>query len=152
MYEEYQNAYKNFTDLSMDCLSTDDDIFLNEINKYFKLIEDYDHRMTSIVLRSFRNCPDVASMFKTVFMFGPPLERPLIAPNIDQCFYDLIEMMHKDLDNCKLILDRHLDDENLLKLAIFKNLPPASGAMAWSMHLLRRADALMKPFEHLDHP
>ncbi|VDM24679.1 unnamed protein product, partial [Hydatigera taeniaeformis] len=152
MYEEYQSAYKNFTDLNMDCLSTDDDVFLNEIQKYFKTIENYDHRMTSILLRSFSNCPDTSAMFKTIFMFGPLLERPLIAPRVEHCFYDLVEMMHRDLDECKLILDRHSDDEEMLKHAIFKNLPPASGAMAWSLQLLRRANAIMKPFQHIDHP
>ncbi|KAL5110547.1 Dynein beta chain ciliary [Taenia crassiceps] len=151
MYEEYQSAYKNFTDQNMDCLSTDDDVFLNEIQKYFKMIENYDHRMTSILLRSFSNCPDAAAMFKTIIMFGPLLDRPLIAPYVEHCFYDLVELMHKDLDECKLILDRHSDDEELLKHAIFKNLPPVSGAMAWSLQLLRRVDALMKPFQHIDH-
>lgn len=152
MYEEYQSAYKNFTDLNMDCLSTEDDVFLNEIQKYFKMIDNYDHRMTSILLRSFSNCPDAAAMFKTIVMFGPLLERPVIAPYIEHCFFDLVEMMHKDLDECKLILDRHSDDEEMLKHAIFKNLPPASGAMAWSLQLLRRADALIEPFQHIDHP
>lgn len=152
VYEDYQNAFKNFTDVNVDCLAIDDETFQREVIKYFKHIENFDRRMASIILRSFNTCPDVASMFKTIFMFGPLLERPLIAPYVDHCFYDLVEMMHKDLDSCKLILDRHMDNPELLKQAIFKNFPPASGAVAWSLQLLKRADALIKPFNDIDHP
>uniref|UniRef100_A0A5K3EPX0 DHC_N1 domain-containing protein n=1 Tax=Mesocestoides corti TaxID=53468 RepID=A0A5K3EPX0_MESCO len=151
LYKEYQDAYKNFTDLNMDCLSTENDVFLKKVGKYFHVIEDFDHRMTTIVLKNFSDCPDAASTFKTIFMFGPLLSRPVIAPKIDHCFYKLIEFMHSDLDECKLTLDRHLASQDMLKEAIFKNLPPASGAMAWSMQLLRRAEALMSPLRHIDH-
>ncbi|KAM3184981.1 hypothetical protein ACTXT7_007293 [Hymenolepis weldensis] len=145
IYEDYQNVYKNFTDLNMDCLSTEDGLFQIEITKYFTFIETYDRRMTSVILQSFNTCPDVISMFKTIYMFGPLIERPLIRSHIDRCFFQLLEMINKDLDVCKNILDEHLVNSELLKQAIFKNFPPVSGAIAWSMQIQRRADALMKP-------
>lgn len=144
-------SYKKFTDLNMDCLSTEEDEFVKAVNEYFNTIEHFDHRLTTIVLKSFTNCPDAESMFKTIFMFGPLVERPIIEPSIDHCFYNLVEAMHTDLDSCKRILDKHLGSAELLTQAIFKDLPPASGAMAWSMQLFRRAEALMKPFVHIQH-
>ncbi|VUZ51819.1 unnamed protein product, partial [Hymenolepis diminuta] len=54
-------------------------------------------------------------------------------------------MINKDLGACKNILDQHLVNSELLKQAIFKNFPPVSGAIAWSMQIQRRADALIKP-------
>ncbi|VDO09761.1 unnamed protein product [Rodentolepis nana] len=149
IYEDYQNAYKGFTDLSMDCLSTEDKIFENEIEKYFKFIEAYDRRMCSIILQSFNTCPDVTAMFKTIYMFGSLMERPLIKSHVDHCFQKLLEMINKDLDVCKRILDQHVGNSELLEQAVFKNFPPVSGAIAWSMQIQRRADALMKPLSDI---
>ncbi|TPP61349.1 Dynein beta chain ciliary [Fasciola gigantica] len=85
-------------------------------------------------------------------MFGPLLERPLIKPIFEPCYTDLLKKLHDELDVCKLILDRHLDNPELLTRNISKSLPPAAGAIAWSAQLLRRVDAIMNPLDMLEHP
>ncbi|VDN13859.1 unnamed protein product [Dibothriocephalus latus] len=152
IYEEYLEAYKKFTDASMDCLSTDDDTFLNALKEYNKTIEQFDHRLCTIILKSFMHSGTVCGMFKTIYMYGPLLERPLIAPSFEPCYKQLLEGLHGELDECKLVLDSHLDDETLMKKAICKSLPPSAGAMVWCLQILRRAQAAMKPLKHVDHP
>lgn len=89
---------------------------------------------------------------QTIFMFGALLERPLIKPIFEPCYADLLKKLHEELDVCKLILDRHLDNPDLLTQSISKSLPPAAGAIAWSAQLLRRVDAIMSPIELLEYP
>lgn len=152
MYEEYLEGYKKFTDINMDCLSTEDDKFSQEIAKYNEMFDHFDHRMTTIIKKAFKLSPTVSSIFKNIFMFGPLLERTIIAPNVESCYVQLADAMHNELDECKLILDYHLDHPDQLERAVFKSLPKTAGAIGWSMQLLRRAMALMKPLENIDHP
>ncbi|CAL8089314.1 unnamed protein product [Calicophoron daubneyi] len=152
VYEEYQEAYRKFTDASMDCLSTEDPTFETELQAFMKLFDQWDNRMSTIILKSFRNSNTTLGAFKTIFMFGPLLERPIIKPIFEPCYGELLDKLHAEMDTCKLILDRHLDNPELLTQSISKSLPPAAGAIAWSAYLLRRVEEIVEPIDMLEYP
>ncbi|VDQ10292.1 unnamed protein product [Trichobilharzia regenti] len=85
-------------------------------------------------------------------MFGTLLERPRIKPIIEPCYHKLLESLHNELDRCKQILDRNVDNPKLLKHSLSKAFPPAAGAISWSTLLLRRINSIMDPIELMEYP
>ncbi|TPP61873.1 Dynein beta chain ciliary [Fasciola gigantica] len=64
IYEEYQEAYRKFTDATMDCLSTEDQTFPEALEKFMKLFDQLDNRMSTIVLKAFLMSGTTLGAFK----------------------------------------------------------------------------------------
>ncbi|GAA54008.1 dynein beta chain ciliary, partial [Clonorchis sinensis] len=152
VYDEYQEAYRKFTDTNMDCLSTEDTTFSTALSEFMKLFDHWDNRMSTIIVKAFLLSNTTLGAFKTIFMFGPLLERTLIKPIFEPCYAELLSKLHLELDTCKEILDSHFDQPERLNQTISKSLPPAAGAIAWSAYLLRRVLSVMGPIDLLDYP
>ncbi|KAF8564753.1 hypothetical protein P879_11177 [Paragonimus westermani] len=64
VYEEYQDAYRKLTDTTMDCLSTEDQIFATQLAEFMKLFEEFDNRMSTIILKAFQMSNTTLGAFK----------------------------------------------------------------------------------------
>ncbi|VDP78001.1 unnamed protein product [Echinostoma caproni] len=85
IYEEYQEAYRKFTDSTMDCLSTEDRVrkfshkdhvpnhtfqtFPDALESFMKLFEQLDNRMSTIVLKAFMLSSTTLGAFKRLEEF-----------------------------------------------------------------------------------
>ncbi|XP_065503599.1 dynein axonemal heavy chain 9 [Caloenas nicobarica] len=146
MYEEFQEAYKVFSERTYDCLDLTNMDFEQDAFGFQQKVEDIDRRLGTIFIQAFDDASDLEHTFKLLDMFGSLLERPVIAADAADKYSVLISMFSRALDHARLIYSRHIQAE--LKLGsppVHKNMPPVAGALCWARELRAR---IQVPFDH----
>ncbi|XP_064890570.1 dynein axonemal heavy chain 9 isoform X1 [Columba livia] len=146
MYEEFQEAYKLFSERTYDCLDLTNMDFEQDAFGFQQKVEDIDRRLGTVFIQAFDDASDLEHAFKLLDMFGSLLERPVIAADAADKYSVLISMFSRALDHARLIYSRHIQTE--LKLGsppVHKNMPPVAGALCWARELRAR---IQVPFDH----
>ncbi|VDQ02749.1 unnamed protein product [Trichobilharzia regenti] len=64
IYEEYLEAHRKFVDVSMDCLSPEDNTFMEMLNNFMELFEQMDYRLSTIFLKAYKLSGSTLGAFK----------------------------------------------------------------------------------------
>ncbi|XP_071659244.1 dynein axonemal heavy chain 9-like [Patagioenas fasciata] len=152
MYEEFQEAYKVFSERTYDCLDLTNTDFEQDAFGFQQKVEDMDRRLGTIFIQAFDDASNLDHAFKLLDMFGSLLERPVVAADAAGKYSVLISMFSRALDHARLIYSRHIQAE--LKLGsppVHKNMPPVAGALRWAQELRARIQVPFDHFRHIPH-
>ncbi|KAK2516908.1 hypothetical protein Q9233_013474 [Columba guinea] len=152
MYEEFQEAYKLFSERTYDCLDLTNMDFEQDAFGFQQKVEDIDRRLGTVFIQAFDDASDLEHAFKLLDMFGSLLERPVIAADAADKYSVLISMFSRALDHARLIYSRHIQTE--LKLGsppVHKNMPPVAGALCWARELRARIQVPFDQFRRIPH-
>ncbi|KAK2511000.1 hypothetical protein Q9966_016754 [Columba livia] len=111
MYEEFQEAYKLFSERTYDCLDLTNMDFEQDAFGFQQKVEDIDRRLGTVFIQAFDDASDLEHAFKLLDMFGSLLERPVIAADAADKYSVLISMFSRALDHARLIYSRHIQTE-----------------------------------------
>ncbi|KAK2528615.1 hypothetical protein Q9233_007586 [Columba guinea] len=120
MYEEFQEAYKLFSERTYDCLDLTNMDFEQDAFGFQQKVEDIDRRLGTVFIQAFDDASDLEHAFKLLDMFGSLLERPVIAADAADKYSVLISMFSRALDHARLIYSRHIQTE--LKLGVWDHI------------------------------
>ncbi|KAM6343872.1 dynein axonemal heavy chain 9 isoform 1-T1 [Alca torda] len=152
MYEEFQEAYKVFTERTYDCLDLTNMEFEQDAFDFHQKVEDIDHRLGTVFIQAFSDASDLEHAFKLLDMFGSLLERPVIAADAADKYSILIRMFNSALDHARLIYSRHIQAEQELgSPPVHKNMPPVAGALGWARELRARIQVPFGHFRNIPH-
>nr|XP_006635186.1 PREDICTED: dynein heavy chain 9, axonemal isoform X1 [Lepisosteus oculatus] len=153
IYEEFQEVYKIFTERNYDCLDTDNVEFETDVSAFKQKVEDMDRRLGAIFCQAFDDASGLEHAFKVLDMFGSLLERPLIAADAEDRYPLLISMFDKELDNAKVLFNKHVHkEEELGYTPVNKNMPVVAGGLRWAQELQERIHVPFGNFRHITHP
>ncbi|XP_071655678.1 dynein axonemal heavy chain 9-like isoform X2 [Patagioenas fasciata] len=111
MYEEFQEAYKVFSERTYDCLDLTNTDFEQDAFGFQQKVEDMDRRLGTIFIQAFDDASNLDHAFKLLDMFGSLLERPVVAADAAGKYSVLISMFSRALDHARLIYSRHIQAE-----------------------------------------
>ncbi|XP_039595259.1 dynein heavy chain 9, axonemal [Polypterus senegalus] len=153
MYEEFQETFKVFTERTYDCLDPGNKEFEADVSDFKQKVEDMDRRLGTIFCQAFEDASGLEHAFKVMDMFGSLLERPIIAADAYNKYPLLITMFDKELDDCKILYNRHLQREKELGYTpVDKNMPAVAGGLCWARELQERIHVPFGNFRHITHP
>ncbi|CAH1795230.1 unnamed protein product [Owenia fusiformis] len=153
IFDEFNELYKVFTEVTYDCLDNDDEEFTSDYETFRRSTEDLDRRLGAIICQGFEDCCGLESSFKLIDIFGSLLERQLIKEDFDKSYPQLITMMDNELDTAKAIYDKQMVMLNSTgQPPIHKNMPKISGGMKWAAELRERVTVPMSQLKHVEHP
>ncbi|XP_067320918.1 dynein axonemal heavy chain 9-like [Anolis sagrei] len=152
MHEEFQEAYKVFSESTYDCLDIADMKFEEDVYEFKWKIEDMDRRLGTIFGQAFDDAASVEHVFKLIDIFGSLLERPLIAAEVYDKYHLLITKFDRDLDDAKLIYLNHIQEEIELGYPpVHRNMPLVAGGIHWTRELKDRIQIPFSNFKYLPH-
>uniref|UniRef100_A0A803T6T9 Dynein axonemal heavy chain 17 n=1 Tax=Anolis carolinensis TaxID=28377 RepID=A0A803T6T9_ANOCA len=111
MHEEFQEAYKVFSESTYDCLDIANLEFEEDVYEFKWKIEDMDRRLGTIFGQAYDDAASVEHVFKIIDIFGSLLERPLIAAEAGSKYHLLITKFDRELDDAKLIYLKHIQEK-----------------------------------------
>ncbi|KAK3590847.1 hypothetical protein CHS0354_024585 [Potamilus streckersoni] len=153
IFEEFNEAYKVFTEATYNCMDTKDMTFVNQYESFKTKLTDFDRRMATITCQAFDDCHDLESAYKLLDILGSLLDRPLIQKDFEEKYPIIVKMMHKELDMVKEIYDEQMKvKEKEGKIPIHKNMPKVTGSLKWAQELRERLAIPMSNYKHLEHP
>uniref|UniRef100_A0A670JPV6 Dynein axonemal heavy chain 9 n=1 Tax=Podarcis muralis TaxID=64176 RepID=A0A670JPV6_PODMU len=152
MYEEFQEAYKVFSDRTYDCLDVANMEFEDDVYDFKEKVEDMDRRLGNAFAQAFDDAASIEHAFKLIDIFGSLLERPLIAADAYAKYHLLITMFDRDLDDAKLIYLKHIQEELELGCpTVHRNMPLVAGGIRWAQELKDRIQIPFSNFRHVTH-
>uniref|UniRef100_G1KU34 Dynein axonemal heavy chain 17 n=1 Tax=Anolis carolinensis TaxID=28377 RepID=G1KU34_ANOCA len=146
MHEEFQEAYKVFSESTYDCLDIED------VYEFKWKIEDMDRRLGTIFGQAYDDAASVEHVFKIIDIFGSLLERPLIAAEAGSKYHLLITKFDRELDDAKLIYLKHIQEKVQLGYPpVHRNMPLVAGGIHWTRELKDRIQIPFSNFKYLPH-
>ncbi|XP_056405417.1 dynein axonemal heavy chain 9 [Hyla sarda] len=153
MYQEFQDAYKVFSERTYDCLDTENKEFEEDVSDFKLNVEDMDRRLGTVFSLAFDDTSCLEHAFRLLDMFGSLLDRPIIAQDAFDKYPLLITMFEEELDNSKAIYDQHmLEVKEQGYPQINKNMPLVSGNLNWAKQLRERLQTPYSNFRHITQP
>ena len=80
-------------------------------------------------------------------MFGILLERPILKRDFARHYDKLLNMIHEEIDNTKIVYDQQV---KLTIPIIPPGMPLISGSMTWAKRLKERAMGFMSPLSYIN--
>ncbi|XP_062830069.1 dynein axonemal heavy chain 9 isoform X5 [Anolis carolinensis] len=152
MHEEFQEAYKVFSESTYDCLDIANLEFEEDVYEFKWKIEDMDRRLGTIFGQAYDDAASVEHVFKIIDIFGSLLERPLIAAEAGSKYHLLITKFDRELDDAKLIYLKHIQEEVQLGYPpVHRNMPLVAGGIHWTRELKDRIQIPFSNFKYLPH-
>jgi dynein heavy chain len=153
IFEEFQKAVSEFMEVKYDIMNIDKREFEDDFYKFKQRIKELERRLASILTQAFDDCDTIAGKFKLLDSFEGLLNRPNIQDELEKKHITLLELYKQDL-KCvasifmegKVLVDREKTDSNA---PISANMPPISGALAWTSGLLERIKEPMEKLKEL---
>ncbi|GFO38901.1 dynein heavy chain 9, axonemal [Plakobranchus ocellatus] len=153
IFQEFDEAFKLFTDSKYNPLDPSDPGFLQNFHRFNRIMTDFDRRLATIVVKGYYDCTGLESIYKLIDMMGPLLERQLIMEDFDDKYPEVVTMMHKELDTCFELYDEQMAyKKETGKMRVHKNMPPMAGAMIWAREVYSRVNVYMEQFNRIEHP
>ncbi|GFR90124.1 dynein heavy chain 17, axonemal, partial [Elysia marginata] len=153
IFQEFDEAFKLFTESKYNPLDSSDPSFLENFHKFNRMMKDFDRRLATIVVKGYYDCTGLESIFKLIDMMGPLLERQLIMEDFNDKYPEVVTMMHKELDTCfELFEEQMAYKKETGKMRVHKNMPPMAGAMIWAREVYSRVNVHMEQYIRLEHP
>uniref|UniRef100_A0A803T0L9 Dynein axonemal heavy chain 17 n=1 Tax=Anolis carolinensis TaxID=28377 RepID=A0A803T0L9_ANOCA len=152
MHEEFQEAYKVFSESTYDCLDIANLEFEEDVYEFKWKIEDMDRRLGTIFGQAYDDAASVEHVFKIIDIFGSLLERPLIAAEAGSKYHLLITKFDRELDDAKLIYLKHIQEKVQLGYPpVHRNMPLVAGGIHWTRELKDRIQIPFSNFKYLPH-
>ncbi|KAG7506656.1 dynein heavy chain 9, axonemal [Solea senegalensis] len=150
IYEEFVDLYKVFTEKPHDCLDLDNREFEEDVRELKRRVDDIERRLGAIFCQAFDGSSGLDCAFKVLDMFGSLLERSLVAADALERYPLLVAAFDKELDDCKVICNRHVRlAEELGSSPVSKNMPPVAGGLRWVQELHKRIQTPFNKFRHV---
>ncbi|KAI5631347.1 dynein beta chain, ciliary [Phthorimaea operculella] len=155
--DEYQLTYQYLGNISYDPADPEDESFLKDYKNHMKILEDVDYQLASLFSQGFDECYNLEHMFKFFQVIGDLFHRPIINAELQPKLPRLLELMHANLDDVKLIFDEEM--QKLTKIGkgperpmVDLYIPPLSGTLWWIHKLRQRLAVPMEEFISLEDP
>ncbi|KAJ3292200.1 hypothetical protein HDU79_001606 [Rhizoclosmatium sp. JEL0117] len=146
IFTEFQAALGAFSKLKYDILDISLPNFDEDLGNFHTAIMDLDRRIGTILCQSFDDCSGVHSCFRLLESFSGLLNRPVIQQDFEKKYFSLLKTYSQDLDDANVIFLKFKDNP-----PIHYNMPPITGAVAWTHELKDRIGKSMEKLKTLNH-
>lgn len=127
--------------------------FEDDFFKFREKIKELERKLASILTQGFDDCDTIIGKFKLLDSFEGLLNRPNIQDELEKKHITLLELYKQDLKTVasifmegKVLVDKEKTEANA---PISSNMPPISGALAWTHGLEERIKEPMEKLESL---
>ncbi|XP_037074053.1 dynein beta chain, ciliary-like [Pollicipes pollicipes] len=152
VFNQFNEYYAHFAGQTYDSLDPDDESFVADYETFTGHILDLDRRLATCVCQAFDDCVCSESAFKLITMCGTLLERSVIKEDFEPKYNQLLQMIHAELDEAKVVYDRQMALAEAGSLQLGQNMPAVAGTLKWIAELRGRVQGTMDNFRGLEHP
>ncbi|KAJ3249578.1 hypothetical protein HDU78_000105 [Chytriomyces hyalinus] len=146
IFLEFQSALSSFAKLKYDVLDISLSDFEVDLANFHVTMTDLDRRIGTILCQSFDDCSGLHSCFRLLESFAGLLNRPVIQQDFEKKYFSLLKTYSQDLDDANTIFLKFKDNP-----PIHYNMPPVTGAVAWTHELKDRIGKSMDKLKTLNH-
>ncbi|XP_078394996.1 dynein axonemal heavy chain 11-like [Cetorhinus maximus] len=151
MNSEFLESCKTFRESTYNPLDYENTDFEKDYIVFKEKIVDFDRQLGTILCAAFTDCSGLESAFKLLAVFGVFLERSTIKEIFSPKYFTLLEMFDQELDRCKCLYDKHLEQKEKGAELLNKNMPATSGNLKWAKELKERIQIPWSNFRLIDH-
>ncbi|XP_038653360.1 dynein heavy chain 11, axonemal-like isoform X2 [Scyliorhinus canicula] len=151
MNNEFLECCKVFKESTYNPLDYENTDFEKDYHAFKGTILDFDMQLGTILCAAFKDCSGLESAFKLLAVFGVFLERSNIKEIFSPKYFALLEMFDEELDRCKCLYDKHVEQKEKGAELLHKNMPATSGNLKWAKELKERIQIPWSNFRLIDH-
>ncbi|XP_070518395.1 dynein beta chain, ciliary [Cardiocondyla obscurior] len=153
IYEKFVKIYNKFAELEYDILVPEEIRFTDSFNSFLTKVEEFDRVLANIFDQIFSESPNTETTFKIMWILGSMANRPIIMAQLWHNYERLLQKIHNDLDNIKVVFDSTFKDykENE-SIEIDQHFPHVASALCTLTILRQRISYPMQCVKLVDHP
>ncbi|KAF6216233.1 hypothetical protein GE061_000573 [Apolygus lucorum] len=102
LFENFNNLTASFSSLPYDPTNIDDDLFMEDYQRFKATIMDCDRRLASVACMAFDDCTNFEQIFKMMNVFGGLLVRPVIKAEIEPKYEHIITLFEKEVNTVQV--------------------------------------------------
>lgn len=154
IFAEFKDEFEKFGTIKYDPLDITIDEFYKDYEYFIRFVLDLDRQLSTVIMQAFDDCINLNGIFKLITVLGVLLQRPVIKRDFEPNYQLIINLLGKEMDETKKILDAQNERKIYKKsFRLHKNMPIVSGTIKICQELRNKIQKPIMLFDKLiNHP